>query len=169
MGGLGQEGARPATAEETEAPGGGMSWPRSQLAQVGPATAGTGTLRPLWAQHTGRLGSQNPSAAAASSRPSPGAQAQPGSLQGQPSGVSLLPSSQAQILTRLTGAASGAGAETRCPLPAPALPAKFPGVRAAGCGGQARNLGRSWTGPALSFRSDKWTKERMRRGLAMTF
>lgn len=61
-----------------------MPRPRSQLAQAGPATAGTGTLRPLWAQHAGCLGSQNPSAAAASSGPSPGAQAWPGSLQGWP-------------------------------------------------------------------------------------
>lgn len=52
-----------------------MPRPRSQLAQAGPATAGTGTLHLLWAQHAGRLGSQNPSAAAASSGPSPGAQA----------------------------------------------------------------------------------------------
>ena len=52
-----------------------MPRPRSQLAQAGPATAGTGTLHLLWAQHAGRLGSQNPSAAATSSGPSPGAQA----------------------------------------------------------------------------------------------
>lgn len=50
MGGLGQKGACPATAEETEAPEGGMSWPRSQLAQAGPATAGdtASTLGPAY-------------------------------------------------------------------------------------------------------------------------